>query len=91
MSRGSESSFEPDRRRISLPLVALITLVSVSASAAIVWNDHHVAVAEAVKTIETHEARLRKLEDAQSEMRGDIKEIKNNADWIRRTIERSAH
>lgn len=92
MSRGSEAPFEPDRRRISLPVAvfvtALFTVISVAATAAAVWSGDHRAVEDARETIKDQDGRIRMLENAMASMQADMREVKNDAGWIRRTLER---
>jgi hypothetical protein len=94
MSRDSEAPLEPDRRRISVPvavaITALFTMASVVAAASAVWSGDHRSVEEARETNKEQDARIRVLETTIATMQADLRETRNDAGWIRRTLERQA-
>lgn len=75
-----------DETRIRLPLVMLLSLLAVVAASAVVWSGDHSAVAEHKLKLEDHAARLRALEESQT----DFAVMKNDVKWIRSTLEQQA-
>lgn len=72
-----------EQTKVRLPLLMLLGLLAVVASAAVVWSGDHNAVAEHAATLSDHESRLKQVESS----RTDIEVVKNDVQWIRRTIE----
>lgn len=73
-----------EQTRVRLPLVLLLALLGVVASAAIVWNGDHRTVADQAMVLVAHDQRLRRLEESQT----SIAVMQRDVDWIRKAIER---
>jgi hypothetical protein len=76
-----------DQTKIRLPLVMLLSLLALVATAAVVWSGDHNAVADHASQLATHDSRIRKLEEEQT----DIAVMKNDVRWIRSTLEQQQH
>lgn len=75
-----------DDTRVRLPLVMLVSLLALVAGSAIVWSGDHAAVAEHRTKLDDHAARLRTLEESQT----DFAVMKNDVKWIRATLEQQS-
>lgn len=82
--------FAPDRK-VRTTFAVIISLVAVTATAALVWQgvvstqgDHTRQLAGHDATLSGLDFRVRKLEDGAA----DIAVIKNNVEWIRRELEK---
>ncbi|HSV73445.1 MAG TPA: hypothetical protein VLH79_06775 [Chthonomonadales bacterium] len=72
-----------EQTKVRLPLAMLLALLGFVAAGAVVISTDRASVADHTTQLADQAARLRKLEDAQ----GDIRVMKNDVEWIRKTLE----
>ena len=72
-----------ERTAVRLPLLMLIGLLASIAGATLAWATLRGDVGDHTKTLTTHEERIKRLEESQA----DLAVIRNDVQWIRRTIE----
>lgn len=72
------------KRWISMPVAVLVWLVSATISAALAWGAMQSDQKMAKATMDDHTVRIQKIETKIE----DIREMKNDISWIKRTMER---
>ena len=72
-----------ERTPVTMPVVLLIVLAGAVISSTLAWADLRATDKTHSESISSQEVRIRRLEEGQA----DIAVIRNNVDWIRRSIE----
>lgn len=71
------------KRLVSLPTAVLITLLGTTATAAIAWNTFKKDLDSTAATVAEHSKRIEAVETKAE----DLREMKNDIGWIKKTME----